>query len=133
MFILCEHIGLEITHQCSLNYEIFYCVLCIWEYTKNYPSVQISVNLLDDVNNITWDETTIYHALSPQKTEHYIHYNRIINADLSYPISVSQINEKFSILDDRHRLVRAIKILNQKYINCIIVPDDILKKCIWID
>lgn len=58
------------------------------------------------------------------------HFPRIIKADLSYPILISQ--DKSGVYDGMHRLIKALY-KNKKKINAFIVPDDIVKEIVQTD
>ena len=61
---------------------------------------------------------------NPQKYKN--HYNRIVNANLNYPI---HINKDGTITDGYHRVIRAL-LLGDKTIKAYIVPQSIYRKAI---
>lgn len=92
--------------QWSLDY--------IWKITKDFPIKQIKVSHL-------WDERYAeawcwQHENEVINNDFFLHHmQRVLKADLSYPIILS---EEELIFDGVHRLMKA-KYLGLEYINCV--------------
>jgi len=86
----------------------------IWDASKDIEPAKIKVSDLWDSrykNAWCWQ-----HEEEELNNEFFLHHmQRVLEADLSYPIILSEEN---LIFDGVHRLVKA-KYLNLKYINCV--------------
>ena len=104
-------------------YERKWNVNDIWEITKNFESKLISVDKLwNDRYAKAW---CWQHENELINNEFFLHHmERVINADLSYPIILSEEN---LIFDGVHRLVKA-KFYNLEKISYVKFKKDPLPK-----
>jgi hypothetical protein len=93
--------------------EIYYLNM-VFQITKNIPA------MLFPVNELSW--ILFGSDLSPERVE---------KADLSYPIIISELGDKFIVIDGAHRLAKAIaekdneiqvKIIFPEQFKCFALP-----------
>ena len=91
----------------------------VWEASKNIKPTKIKVSQLWDgryKNAWCWQ-----HEDETLNNQFFLHHmRRVLNADLSYPIVLS---EEGLIFDGVHRLVKA-KHLELEYIDCLVFEKD---------
>jgi hypothetical protein len=73
-----------------------------------------------------WDKPNGWYDLSPndvlaEPTRYRGEYQRILDADLKYPIDIMENKGRWLILDGLHRLVKA-HVLNMEWIQVRIIP-----------
>ena len=125
MELSCEHAKTRKKHICS-NFDKYYCVLCLWKHTSGMKHVTLDIDKVDSIDDIEWEGEK---AIDIMKKGCGEHYKRIIDGDTSFPIIIKEYRKGYLILDGCHRYVKLLMILNEKKVNCIIVAEDILKKC----
>lgn len=136
--VSCIHTKLNNVPIWSIDGCIETCVMCLWEKTKDIQSVKIPIEFLESIDNVRWGYITVDMALNPKivarNREAAEHHERIMKADLSFPIIIresSVVKEKYYIIDGYHRFAKAI-LLKKTEMDCIIVQDKILFKCRWL-
>ena len=101
-------------------------------YLNKMKSEKYPINkLLDNLSHPGWGDPITNVSYSPYNVlenpiKYKEDYDRIQNADLSYPII---INDTGNIIDGVHRLTKAV-LSNKKYINCYIFNKKLMKKFI---
>jgi hypothetical protein len=106
----------------------FYCVHCLWKKTNNLIPQKISHRQIEEID-LEYDE-----ILYQKRRNQYLdeEFNRIIDADLSYPILIKiSAKNRYLIIDGHHRFIKATILEKMKELNCIIVSDEILEQCIY--
>ena len=70
---------------------------------------------------LTDEEKNIIEKLASYKEKYKEQYDRIMNADIEYPIDIMENKGKYVILDGLHRLVKC-KLLGYEKVNVRIIP-----------
>lgn len=103
-----------------LVYNEATCCRCIWALSAEkeilYADPTSFTNmLLKPFNEMAWDDATFTEVVENKnpKLEVKKHYQRMINADLSYPILITKHNGKYEICDGCHRYIKSV-ILNKQ-------------------
>jgi hypothetical protein len=127
----CNLTGNYSIHTCSIDGINIYCVYCIWAACEKFNLQPKNIKLEEILNKfeeICWDEIT---AKDVCVTKSGDHWERIRDADLSYPIRVYDTGQEYVILDGCHRFVKTY-LLGKKEISAVIIPKNILDKCVFI-
>ncbi len=114
-------------HTCTHN-GVTYDVAILIELSKDLPIQKLKVeDLRHNLEQKTWSDSTKNKEVNISALETYnrryenenfmAHVNRAMNAELKYPIIMS--NDTNAISDGMHRLLKAY-ILNKKYINAVV-------------
>lgn len=116
-------------HTSSLDGVRFYCVKCLWDVSKDLPVTEISVDqLATSPSQINWDGTRVTQLLVNRAGEHW---QRIINADISFPVLVTKRLTGYEILDGCHRTVKVwlfggvhrVRVLAEEHLAACVLPD----------
>ena len=106
--------------------EHIYSVDLMFMYVKTITSIKINVQkLLPALKTLDWGDIRPMDVIK-NKTVSLNDYNRIIKADLRFPIIITS---NYGILDGMHRLAKAYLNKN-KYIRAYVIDNDTLKKMI---
>lgn len=102
----CVHRKEKKIDTCSVNGRDYYCVKCLWEFTKNKPIVTLrKKEFLEREENIQWEEGRWVDLKKNSENEHV---KRVEGADLCYPILVCRrVICGYSILDGCHRFLKS--------------------------
>ena len=65
-------------------------------------------------------------------SKHLRHWNRIVTADLSYPLEVGRFGERHVILDGLHRLAKVV-LAGANELQCKLVPGHYIRKFAEVD
>jgi len=125
----CRLEGNHTTHTCSVDMQTFYCVWCIWKKTENAIPRDINISSLTPFHEIEWDGIYATEVAQMKVGEHW---NRIHDADLTYPIIVMEHNKQLEVIDGAHRLAKS-HILKRKTVACVKVTPEMLVDCRVID
>ncbi len=111
----------------SLDMKRYYCVKCLhmWAYREIILSSIVNLSLIERSlknGDVEWDGLSATQALINGRGEHY---ERIMNADLDYPIFV---NNDYVILDGRHRFAKSKYVEKNTFIRTCMIPDEALEE-----
>ncbi|MDD2518639.1 MAG: ParB/RepB/Spo0J family partition protein [Bacilli bacterium] len=97
----------------------------VWKL--NYPTKAMNIKKLEwHFDMPFWNYDNKWYNLKPidvikDNSKYKDEYNRIMKANLDYPIDIMKNKDKYVILDGLHRLVKA-KILGYSKVNVRIIP-----------
>jgi hypothetical protein len=104
---------------------VYFCVECLWVATKYVASDKVpTYKIATKWEDVEWDGDRAVDVVSTMKQPHW---NRIMDADLTYPILV---NEEMQVLDGCHRLVK-YHLADIKNATIKVVSEAILAECIF--
>jgi hypothetical protein len=116
-------------HTCSIDGVKFYCVWCVWALQKlrQFPLREIAIKqLTTPPSEVNWDGVYLTQVLADKQGPHW---QRIVQADLNYPIYVvSSGPEQYEILDGCHRLGKVIW-QGKNTISVVVFPLEALEDC----
>lgn len=95
----------------------------LWALSEDLPTTQVAIDTIGAVDQVTW-----FHEGGPQPTCREItkHCQRIMNADLSYPILLKADHR---VLDGMHRIARCLlegrETIEAKILDPMPEPDEV--------
>ena len=95
----------------------------LWALGEDLPTTQIRIDEIGAVDQVTW-----FHEGGPQPTCREVtkHCQRIMNADLSYPILVQA---DYRVLDGMHRIAKCLlegrETIEAKIVDPMPEPDEV--------
>ena len=113
-------------HGTYTDNSFIYLVDLMFMYTKTISSHKIKINkLLPQIKIKDWDNVSPIQVIK-NKSISPNDYNRIINADLRYPIIITK---NYKVIDGMHRLSKAY-LKKKKHIRSYIIDKNTMKKFI---
>jgi hypothetical protein len=97
----------------------------MWAQKETILSSSVNLSLIEDNlknGDVEWDGLSATQALKNGRGEHY---ERIMNADLRYPIF---INDDYVILDGCHRFAKSKHIEKNTCIRVYVIPNEALEE-----
>ncbi len=97
----------------------------VWEL--DYPTQEIDITILEWHLDVPfWNLDNQWYVLKPRDVinsplKYQSQYDRIMKADISYPIDIMENKGRFVILDGLHRLVKC-KLLGMPKVKVRIIP-----------
>ncbi len=97
----------------------------VWKL--DYPTQEIDITILEWHFDVPfWNLDNQWYVLKPRDVINYplkyqSQYDRIMKADISYPIDIMENKGRFVILDGLHRLVKC-KLLGMQKVKVRIIP-----------
>lgn len=102
-------------------------IITLWEITKNNPLIQLNIeDLVPCLDDWVWKCGTPSQVWKKEVLDDENHIDRIKNADLQYPVLISEnfdiddesrgLHSKYDCLDGLHRLSHLHFIMQQKQI-----------------
>lgn len=113
-------------HGTYADNNFIYLVDLMFMYIKTISSEKIKINKLlpqlkiKDWGNVSPIQVVKNKSISPND------YNRIVNADLRYPIIITK---KYKVIDGMHRLAKAY-LRKKKYLRAYVIDTNTMKKFI---
>jgi hypothetical protein len=113
------------SHTCNTGDGHTYCVHCIHTACQKYslPTIYVRLDHISTkLEEVDWNEGP---ALEVLKDENSPHHRRIEEADLLYPICLT---DKYDLLDGSHRIFKAYR-RGYTGVLAVIIPPSILEQC----
>lgn len=112
----------------------YFDVFKLWYLTRNLKQIKFEVSdVMEALFGPEWEEEIHHHKFwrnvklkNIKKKKHKEHYDRIKNADLKYPIMMTEDNDIF-LVDGFHRLLKSY-LAKKKYIDVLMIPKSIMKE-----
>lgn len=133
---MCIHEEEDTLHTYAVDAYNQYCVKCIIDKTKYHKIVNVDLRDIEatfDMNSRPWGDSTIAEIMNSEEDKEEIrdHKKRIVEADLSYPIILFEMEPKcYSIVDGCHRMTHAHLFGKLDQLKFRIVDINLLESCI---